>query len=389
MSEEQSNEPDLRPIVARLQEIQRKCLSLGSRNDEAEETATRLGEIVDELEREREDGDTPPYAKLAKQLFPVARLFESLGFMSVARELAHVENALRELDPSPPEEEPDQVETAARSFVAASAEVGVESSVFAEPESEERHGLPKPVALALLSLLLVVLVSIVTLRLQNARDPGREGPLGRPTAAPVRTTDPPQLTPEVNRDPAPTDPGTEPTPHPRAQLAQLIGEARLARQQGDLDSSISLLSRAALISKTDTDVLDTARLLVNDLVGQSDGAAANAEWQAAKRLLDRAREIAIRFELSLHPIEDAARRHASMVRYQPLRPHELEAIRAAAGRSVVVLTLGGNRHQGRIHGVTGEVLELDVSIDVGGGGKIYHVDEIPLVQIREIRVFPD
>ena len=41
----------------------------------------------------------PDTAELARQLFPVARLFESLGFMSVARGIAHVERLLKEMAP--------------------------------------------------------------------------------------------------------------------------------------------------------------------------------------------------------------------------------------------------------------------------------------------------
>jgi hypothetical protein len=35
------------------------------------------------------------------------------------------------------------------------------------------------------------------------------------------------------------------------------------------------------------------------------------------------------------------------------------------------------------------VLELREGIDVGGDGTLFHVDEIPLARIREIRVYPD
>ena len=55
-------------------------------------------------------GTAPDFADVARQLFPVAHLFESVGFMTVSREIAHIERALRELAPeaaAAPEEEAD------------------------------------------------------------------------------------------------------------------------------------------------------------------------------------------------------------------------------------------------------------------------------------------
>jgi hypothetical protein len=381
--------PDLRPIIARLQEIERKCRSLGTRNDEADEMANRLATVVGELTRDPEEDEPVAYGQLARQLFPAARMFESLGFMSVARELAHVESALQKLDPDDAHEETPSVESAARPLEPGATELTDEFDAAAESLESVRTGIPQPVGIALLALLLAVLASILILRLSDTRKQLQGGGGHDPAAVPTPTAD----VPRPSTAGAAGTPGSvvdeNPTPHPRARLAQLIGEARLARQQGEIERSTSLLSQAARIDKGDTDVLDTARLLVNDLLHLSDRAAANAEWESAGRLLDRAREIAIRFELSVTEIDAAERRHASMVRYRRLLPDEVGALRAAVGQRVTVYTLAGNLHEGTIRSVTGDILELEMSTQVGKGGRMLHLEKIPLIRVREIRIFTD
>ena len=60
--------------------------------------AVRVREVIADL-RSAADGE-PSYRELARRLFPVARLFESLGFHTVAREIAHVERSLEAIDTS-------------------------------------------------------------------------------------------------------------------------------------------------------------------------------------------------------------------------------------------------------------------------------------------------
>ena len=56
---------------------------------------------------------------------------------------------------------------------------------------------------------------------------------------------------------------------------------------------------------------------------------------------------------------------------------------------MLVLAQEDNRYEGRIYGVSGGVLELHEGMDVGGDGTLFHIDEVPLADIREIRVYPD
>jgi hypothetical protein len=93
--------------------------------------------------------------------------------------------------------------------------------------------------------------------------------------------------------------------------------------------------------------------------------------------------------LSVAQINRTAHRHASVDRFRSIEPGDVAAIRAAAGRRVKIVYTSGKVWEGRIHGVTGSNLEIDQYTEVGGGGKLYYVDQVPLALIRELRVYED
>lgn len=390
---ESSASPELGPVVARLQEIHRKCLSLGARNDEAREMAGRLEGVIAALSG-GSGSNVPPtvFGDLADRLFPVARLFESLGFLSVARELSHVERILTDLDPGPPANAPPTAfgETSARSVEPPLPDDVIDSAEDdegGEPPSAHRS-VPVPVVFGLLVVLIAVVVSVVVVRKQQTRYDNRS----------VSPTGPLTMPPTLTAIPTPFDPTTvgatplaaeTPTPGPRARLAALVGEARLAQREGDIERAISLLSQAALIDSKASTVLETARSQVADLLGRADAAAAAARWDEAAATVDRARELAIRFELPTEPMEAAVRRHARLERYERVAPTDIARLKELASNRAVVVTNDDSRHEGRILDVVNGVLELHQGMEVGRGGTLFHVDEIPLVEIAEIRVYPD
>jgi hypothetical protein len=168
-----------------------------------------------------------------------------------------------------------------------------------------------------------------------------------------------------------------------------VAEARLAQHDGDLDRAVSLLSQAALIEPKAHSVIATARSLMTELLARADGAAHSARWDEAARYVERARELAIRFELPTEPMDAAARRHARLERYERVDPTDSARLAELAGNRAVVLTRDEQRHEGRIHGVGGGVLELHQGLDVGRGGTLFHVDRIPLADVVEVRVYRD
>jgi hypothetical protein len=236
-------------------------------------------------------------------------------------------------------------------------------------------------ALILLVLAVVAAVAIIARQQSNyasvRRRPAEPAavPSGGEPAAPVRS-------------PAPAVARPTPAQRPRARLADLIGEARLAEQAGDLDRAISLLNEAAAIDVEAGTVRETAQDLVTSLVAHSDQAAGEAEWERAAAQLERARDLALRFDLPTRPVDEAARRQGGLERYRRLSPQDTTALRAAIGSKVIVLTDDGTR-QGRLVGVTGSSLELQLGLEVADNGTLLHTGEVPLATVREIRVYPD
>lgn len=387
--------PELQPVVARLQEIHRKCLSLGPRNEEARDMAVRLERVISALAGDPGgDAPRPALGDLARDLFPAARLFESLGFMSVARELSHVEKTLVALDPAG---------AAGRSATPGGAySARVQSAIAPEdedsdagdtappvvPESARSRRVSTPVAVAVLAVLIAVAGSVAIVRRQQARYQSAAATL-RPTAFPtmLTPTSGPAQVPISTPGPSPT--AATPTPGPRARLASALSDARLAQRDGDLDRAVSLLSQAALIDSTANQVVETARSLASDLLARADGAAAAASWDEAAEYVERARELAIRFELPTEPMDAAVRRHARLERYEKVAPTDVRRLEALAGHRVIVVTREDQRHEGQMHAVAGSTLELHQGIDVGRGGTLFHVQEIPLADIVEVRVYPD
>ena len=367
--------PRLRPLVARLLEIERKCRGLGPRNEEARDMAARLQAIVGELSAGGRDGAPPPrFRELARQLFPVARLFESLGFMSVAREVGHVEKLLVEMEPAAP---PPAKGPIARAVAPAATDAPPPALEPPDPGTQPQRT-PHAVAAGLAVLVLAAVAAVaVVIRYQPGRQLGGPGTIQPAIAG----TPAPTAAPEVARP--------SPTPGPRSRLADLIGQARLAEQAGDLDQAISLLGQAAEIDLAAGAVHETAGLLVVDLVARSDQAAGDADWQRAAALLERARGLALRFELPTTAIDQAERRQGGLERYQRLGPSDLPALRAAVGSRAIVHTTDDAVREGRLVAVSGSTLTLQLGIEVAAHGSLLHTFEVPLSSVREVRVYPE
>jgi hypothetical protein len=96
------DENELRLIVSRLQEVRRKCQGFATRSEEFLQMDDRLGEIIGDLRAYAERGETGAgLRELSRQLAPVIRLFETSGFLNVARLISTVGEDLAALDPTP------------------------------------------------------------------------------------------------------------------------------------------------------------------------------------------------------------------------------------------------------------------------------------------------
>jgi hypothetical protein len=324
MNDENTNrDVDLRPVIARLREIEKKCGSMGSRNEEFPLMQERLNSIIKRLEAgEEPSGEALAYRAIARELFPIAHLFESVGFMSVGKEIIHVEKTLQELAPEAPVPDAHTAGGAVQRTESQPPAAADRAGVTQETDGEgaDRY-VPWPIIGGLVVLLVATMIAAMMIL----------------EVGPFRV---------------------EPTVH------------------GDHVGAIDHLSAAALIDRDNTGVLEIADELVGVLVNDANAAAADARWEDAAQILERASRVAMRFGLTTSSIDRATRRLAAMERYVIVGPDDTRAIRGSTGRRVELRMKDGSQRTGRIEGVAGTDFLLEVESDVGGG-IVSYTDKVP------------
>jgi len=376
---------DLRTITARLTDLQRKCRSARTRNQEAEEIEERLTTILGRLNRD-DDGDEDtqpiPFKTLARELYAVQRFFESNGFLSVAKEVAHVERALVSLAPNTDEEEEAAVDPILPSDGPGDTELDLDLGDDDDQTGVSRWAMPKPLAAVLVFFVVAVIAcAVVIYRLNDTEETTintsrstRQGPRVEAPRSPLAT---PTIPVQNSRDDRPS---------PGAVLAREIGLARLALADGDIDGVIDHLSRASLVDPDHATVLGTANQLVNMLVDRADSAADGGLWEIADLTLARADRIATRYGLDHHRIQEASRRYSKMDRFRLVQSSDPTAIRAAAGHRVTIVFQDGSTRESTIKGVKSGHLLLDEDTEVRGGA-MYYTERVPLNDIDYLKVW--
>jgi len=390
VTNEEGNGKDvgLQPVIARLKEIERKCDSMGSRNEEFPLMKDRLRSIIARLEAgEEPSGEPLAYGAMARELFPVAHLFESVGFMGVGKEIAHVERALQEREPAPAS--PDGTGVTARPSPTSSAaaappasEVGELELTDADGEEEpSREGVPKPILGGVFVLLIAVAVAAAIIL-----EIGPFQPKAEPTPVPATPTPLPSPTPEPPPTPLPRDPNAPPSP--RERFADALAQARLSLSKGEVDETVKYLSIAELIDRNDNSVLEVAEEVVDQLLDLAEAAATDSKWEEAARKTAEARSVAKRFSLKTRRIDAAEQQYARMEQYRIVEPREIQALRAAIGKQVEVKLENGSVLVGRIAEINSSNMVLDIDDDVGGG-IVSFTDEIPLSTVRWIKIWKE
>jgi len=386
----QPTEDDLRPIVSELREIRARCRSLGNRNEEFPEMARHLDRLLSQLASGRDTRGLPvDYRDIARQLFPVAHLFESVGFLAEGRTIADIEKRLTALVPEDapplPPSPPPVIVPPQRP-----ADVGPgpgrrrteETTPFDEPQLEAGRRLtPTRPILGATLLASVVIAACVWLILRH--DPS--APVSDPTPTPTATA-----------TPAPT-----PTPTPpqesavdridrerRERLFEAVASARRALADGDVDRAVGHLNEAAAIDPTPGVVVDTAREVVDRLLGLARGEAEATRWDAAQRRLEEARTLSRRFSLDDAPVVRTEAAIANAPRFRRYGPGDWRGLAGETGRRAEVELTDGSRVDGVVETVDAGRLVLVRRDEVGGTGGVIHYEEaVPMERIREVRVY--
>jgi hypothetical protein len=374
-------------LIARLKEIERKCDSMGTRNEEFPLMRDRLVSIIARLEAgEEPSGEPLSYRAMARELFPVAHLFESVGFMSVGKEIAHVERSLQDLEP----------EAASAAGPGGSSRPSPTSSAAAVPSPEkageqeldrEEAGedasdvsIPKPILAGFFLLVMAVAVAAALIL--------KTGPFqAEPDPTPVSPT--PSAVPTPTQEPSttPASPGPD-APSTRERFDDALAQAGLSLSERDFDGAVKYLSIAALIDRHDTSVVEMAKLVLDQRLRDANDAANQRRWEDAAQITAHARSIAKRFELDTHRIDAAEYRYSEMKLSRIVQPEETQTLRAAIGKQVEVKLENGSVLEGRIAGVSGSNLVLDIDDDVGGG-IVSFTDEVSLSTIRWIKIWEE
>jgi hypothetical protein len=96
----------------------------------------------------------------------------------------------------------------------------------------------------------------------------------------------------------------------------------------------------------------------------------------------------MRFGVSTAQIEEARTRIAAMERFVIIGPGDRQTVLRSVGRRVEVALLEGGTRNGRIEGIEGGDLVLNMDNQVGGGAVLF-TEEIPLSDIRSLKIFED
>jgi len=381
---DQADGHDLRTVIPRLDDLRRKCRSVGTRNDEAADMEVRINSILKRLQPSETsdsaiDAEPIPYAALARELYAVERFFESNGFLSIAKEVAHVERTLESFAPT------DEPCTEAADSDVNAPQLGTDPASLPADEVGEtetgpsRWAVPKPLAVVgLISVIAIAVCVVIIVRHQTTAgtevEPAATQPAPQPTVPPPRPT----ATPRTVANSA--------TPAPGAILAEAIGKARLALADGDLDGAIDQLSIAALVDSDHTTVLGTANQIVDLLVDRANTAVDGGLWEIANLTLVRAERIATRFGLDTHRIDQSKRRHAQLTHFILVQPGETDTIRASAGMRVTIFFKDGSERESIIKGAQSGQLLLDQDTTVRGGA-VYYTEKVPLGTIDYLKVW--
>jgi hypothetical protein len=324
---------------------------------------------------------------MARDLFPVAHLFESVGFMSVGKEIAHVERSLQQL--APETAEPTGAAVSNRTATTSSAAVAPqpEGAGGEQPEDESieqepsGQGIPKPVLGAFLVLVITLAVATtIVLKVRQDRT--------------VSHAPPSTPTPMVQAGPSPVAQPTAAAPSPddatsaSERLADALDHARHSIDAGDVDAAIGYLAFAELIDRNDTRVVAVADRVVDRLIDDANAAADEERWEDAARHTAQARTVATRFKLDTQRISDAENAHAEMQQFRVVSPDEIQVLRAAIGKHVDIMLDDGSSFSGWLTGFRGSAMILDVEDDVGGG-IVSFTDEFELDSIEWIRIRED
>lgn len=366
---------DLRAVVARLADIQRKCGALVTRHPELVE----LGPALDAVLRDLRLGHGPrgeplDLRELALPLGSWARRLHRVGLPVVGRELEHVERTLTraaearvpERCAEPPDLDPGRVVVPGFRTGSAARPVGKDAP-------PERRGQPVVLVAGVLALLVAVAVGALVTARRTSAPPQPLVASAEPTPAP------PSPTPRPRATPAPTT--FEPLAADLSRLVEASSQAQLAAQRGDLDGAVGRLEEAARVDPSRAEVRAAAQTVVDEMTSRAAKDAAEGRFVEAEEQLLSAHRLSERFLLDTTVLESHLQRLRTAERTVRVRASERDRLVAAVGRQVEVRMAGREVREGTLTAVEEGALVIEVHEAVGLGEVAYTV-RVPLARVE-------
>jgi hypothetical protein len=383
--------PRLLEAATRLKEVRRRFVVDAGDGEQFAATLEHLESIVSDLDGWLKPGGIPiELGDLDLRLAVLQEKIESVGFPGYARVIASVrenllepaEDATVDEEPPPPQRyEPPPVDIADGSTSEASLD---EWEIRAELERPRRRW-ERPVWSTLMAGVLAVAAILLLPRGETRHDssePSDQVPFDEPVIPEPTAVPAPIFIPDLADMDAEEEFSSE-------RLEQVVREIELAHDalnDQDLDRALRHLLAAAAIDRHDRRVSALAGTLIHALLKDADEAFDNGEWDLAADRVEVARRIARGLHFDPSAIEQIAQKHADMTRFEDITPEDLPAFSKAVGHAVRVTHTDGGVIFGRLEAFDDSTLLLEVHSGVEGGGAQFS-KSIPLVTIRELRVF--
>jgi len=385
---------ELLEIVTRLKEVRRRFVrnaGAGDRFDHAEECLDSI--ILDLNEWLKPGGHPVELDDLNLRLAAVEEMIEGLGFPGYAHVVASVRDTLSVFvlndDPDGEDEPP-----VPRRFEPppTTAVAGSPSGIGAAP-GKARTGVGRRRWGYGLLILAVVIGGCVVAALSfgvfshDGLFPGLEGVTDRIIVEEQKVEESPSAPAADSK--SESSPPEEPFRVAARTLGQLVHEiesAEAALNDNDVDSALQHLAAAAAIDRHHRGVVSLAISLIGHLLKKADEAFDDTEWELAGKRVDDARHLARGLYLGTAEIDQMARKHAALTRFDDFKPDDQVSIRRAVGHSVRVTLTTREELFGRLETFEDNRLMLAIHSGFDGGGVSFS-KEILLDEILELRVY--
>ena len=385
---------ELQEIVKRLREVRRRFIQNGGSGDRFDQAEKWLGSVIEDLDNWlKPDGHTGDPEDLGLRLAAIEEIIDSVGLPGYSRVIASVRETLetfeKDKDESPKEELPAPQRYQPPSSAARRVRRPRPAATRPVPKtrtSRKRWGYGLLVVVIVIGGCMVAALALGVFSLDELIADLKGTPEQIVGDEPKHTESPSGPTETSSIAPSAADQSARAAARNLGQLVHEIESAEAAMDDNNLDSALQHLVAAAAIDRHHRAVVSLGESLIDDLLRSSNRAFNRTERELAAKRLEDARHLAEGLYLDTSAIDQMARAHAAMTRFDDIRPDDPAAVRNAVGRFVRVTLKTKKELFGRLEAYEDNRLNLSIHSGVDGGGVQFSM-KIKLNEIRELRVY--